>query len=76
MPVSIVAEDENHTLASLVTALNILGVIYMVNEKRQARGYLSRLIVSDLFVLLMLDDKFVALIVDGDGPEAFQYGLA
>ena len=48
----------------------------MVNEKRQARGYLSRLIVSDLFVPLMLDDKFVALIVDGDGPEAFQYGLA
>ena len=76
MPVSIVAADENHTLASLVTALNILGVIYMVNEKRQARGYLSRLIVSGLFVPLMLDDKFVALIVDGDDPVAFQYGLA
>lgn len=76
MPVSIVAADENHTLASLVTALNIFGVIYMVNEKRQARGYLSRLIVSGLFVPLMLDDEFVVLIVDGDGSEAFQYGLA
>ena len=76
MPDSIVAACENHTLASLVTAPNILGVIYIVNEKRQIRGHLSRLIVSGLFVPLMLDDEFVVLIVDGDGPETFQYGLS
>lgn len=76
MPDSILAACENHTLASPVTAPNIFGDIYIANEKRQARGYLSRLIVSGLFVPLMLDDEFVVLIVDGDGSEAFQYGLA